>query len=194
MLPIKIICCALALYKPLHHLFSLSVSQCYVPLEWRTHLITPIHKSGDKSFVNNYRPISLLCVVSKVLERLVYNHLLAFVSGYLSSAQFGFRQKHSTLQQMLVFLNGIYDSVNNSSQTDAIYLDFRKAFDRVAHNELLFKLWTSGIIGNTWLWLKAYLENRQQRVSVSNFYSDPLPVVSVTGEHTRSSAILDIRQ
>ncbi len=134
--------CAMALYKPLHHLYSLSISQGYVPVEWRTHLITPIHKSGDKSRVNNYRPISLLCVISKVLERLVYNHLLSFVSDALSSAQFGFRRKHSTLQQMLVFLNGIYASINLNSQTDVIYLDFKKAFDRVAHNELLYKLWT----------------------------------------------------
>jgi len=61
--------CALALYQPLHHLFLLTLSQSYIPEEWRTHLITPILKSGDKSKVNNYRPISLLCSVSKVLEK-----------------------------------------------------------------------------------------------------------------------------
>ena len=68
--------CALSLYQPLHHLFSLSLSQKYLPLEWRTHLIKPIIKSGDKSSIRNYRPISLLSVVSKVLEKLVYNSIV----------------------------------------------------------------------------------------------------------------------
>ena len=68
--------CALSLYQPLHYLFSLSLSQSYLPLEWRTHLIKPIFKSGDK---NSYRPISLLSVVSKVLERLVYNGMVDFI-------------------------------------------------------------------------------------------------------------------
>ena len=66
--------CALALFKPLHHLFSLSLTQHYIPEEWRIHRIIPIHKSGDRSLVNNYRPISLLCTVSKVLDKIIYNH------------------------------------------------------------------------------------------------------------------------
>ena len=82
--------CALALYKPLHHLLCLSVKQGYVRNGWRTHLITPVHKSGDRSCVTNYRPISLLYTVSKTLEGLVYNHLLPFVADSLSSVQFGF--------------------------------------------------------------------------------------------------------
>ena len=121
--------CALALYRIFHHLFCLSLQQSYIPAEWRIHLITPILKSGDKSLVANYRPISLLCVVSKVLERLVYNHLLDFVSTSLSPHQFGFRQKHSTLQQMLTFLQKTYTSVDLNTQTDVVYLDFKKAFD-----------------------------------------------------------------
>ncbi|CAI7990631.1 Proline dehydrogenase 1, mitochondrial, partial [Geodia barretti] len=72
--------CALALYQPFHHLFSLSISQSYLPIEWRTHLIKPIFKSGDKNSVRNYRPISLLSVVSKVLEKLVYNSTVDFIT------------------------------------------------------------------------------------------------------------------
>ena len=68
--------CAIALYQPLHHLSSLSLCQHYIPLEWCTHLIRPIFKSGNKQDVKNYRPISLLCVVSKVLERLVYDNVI----------------------------------------------------------------------------------------------------------------------
>ena len=66
--------CAMALYQPLYHLFTLSLSPHYLPLEWRTHLIKPFFKSGDKSLITNYRPISLLCIVSKVLEKLVYDN------------------------------------------------------------------------------------------------------------------------
>ena len=102
--------CALALYQPFHHLFCISLQQSYVPAEWQMHLVSPIFKTGDKSQVKNYRPISLLCVISKVLERLIYKHLLDFASKSLSSFQFGFRKNHSTLQQMLTFLSDIYDS------------------------------------------------------------------------------------
>ena len=80
--------CALALYQLLHHLFCLSLHQAYVPAEWRMHFTTPIFKAGDKSLVINYRPTSLLCVVSKVLERLIYKHLLDFVMNLFSSVQF----------------------------------------------------------------------------------------------------------
>ena len=132
--------CALPLCQPLHHLFSLSLSQSYIPAEWRLHLIKPIFKSGDRSLVQNYRPISLLCVCSKVLERIVFNHILNFVKERISKHQFGFMLHRSTLQQLLLLLNSIVESSRKSLQTDLIYLDFKKAFDSVPHNELLLKL------------------------------------------------------
>jgi len=67
--------CALALYLPIHHLFTSSLETGVVSSEWKLHIISPIHKSGDKSKVNNYRPISLLCSLSKVLERIIFNYL-----------------------------------------------------------------------------------------------------------------------
>jgi len=76
--------CATALYQPFHHLFCESLAQQYIPFEWRTHLIKPIFKTGDRSSVMNYRPISLLCVSSKVLERIVYNHIIEFVTNNIS--------------------------------------------------------------------------------------------------------------
>ena len=98
--------CALVPYKPIHHLFMLSLSQHYLPLEWRTHLITPVFKSGDKSSVHNYRPISpLLCVISKLFEKLVYDKIFHFLSPSLLPFQFGFHPKHSSTQQLLFFLN-----------------------------------------------------------------------------------------
>ena len=106
------------------------------------HLIIPVFKSGDKSSVRNYRPISLLCSVSKILEKLIYDKIIPFVSTSISSCQFGFRPKHSSTQQLLSFLNTVHTILDTHSQADVVYLDFRKAFDSVPHNELLMKLWS----------------------------------------------------
>ena len=167
--------CAIALYQPFYHLFSLSLSQHYLPLEWRTHLIKPIYKSGDKSSVRNYRPISLLCIVSKVLEKVVYDNIVEHVTQSTSVYQFGFLRGRSTLQQLLLFFHKILTS---ASQTDVVYLDFKKAFDSVSHNELLLKLWKFGICDSLWLWIRAYLSNRLQYVSVGQSVSSVLPVLS----------------
>ena len=105
--------CALALYQPLHHLFSLSLSQCYLPMEWRVHLIKPIFKSGDKTSVRNYRPISLLSLVSN-------NSIVDFITPSISINQFGFLRGCSTLQQLLIFFNCIFSTLE--PQTDVVYL------------------------------------------------------------------------
>ena len=102
--------CALPLCQPLLHLFTLSLSQHYVPLEWRIHLIKPIWKSGNKNSVENYRPISLLCITSKVLEKIVYNHLIHFVIKSMSTCQFGFLQSRSSLQQLLILFHNGYQT------------------------------------------------------------------------------------
>ena len=172
--------CASALYVPLHHLFSVSLSKHSIPYEWKCHSITPIFKSGDKSQVKNYRPISLLCIVSKVLERLIYRNVCKFIidNNILYHHQFGFRQHHSTTQQLLIFLSNIHSALNNRSQCDVIYLDFKKAFDSVPHQELLLKLWEVGVVGNLWRWFREYLTNRYQRVCINNCNSSTLPVVS----------------
>ena len=136
--------CSLALYEPLFHLFKASLDHHQLPSEWRIHCITPVFKSGDRSCVSNYRPISLLSSTSKVLERLVYNCCMQFLVKSFSLFQFGFIRSRSSLQQLLLFYNGVFETL----QTDVIYLDFAKAFDTVAHNELLFKLRNLGICGD----------------------------------------------
>ena len=168
--------CASVLTLPLHYLFSFSVRHCTIPLEWQTHCITPIFKSGDKNNVVNYRPISLLCVVSKLLERIIYDKVIKHISDQISDSQFGFMKNRSTLQQLLVFLNAIHEA--NKTQIDTIYLDFAKAFDRVPHNELLLKLWSVGITKDLWSWFKSYLTGRRQCVRINGSCSNFLPVLS----------------
>ena len=167
--------CASPLTPILHYLFSLSLKSGIVPTEWKLHNITPVFKSGDKSNVKNYRPISLLCIISKVLERLVYDKVLDYYSSSISHYQFGFCKNKSTLQQLLLFFNSL---CTEKKQTDCIYLDFSKAFDSVPHGELLMKLWSVGITDKLWSWFRSYLFNRSQVVSINNQLSDPLPVKS----------------
>uniref|UniRef100_A0A1X7TMN6 Reverse transcriptase domain-containing protein n=1 Tax=Amphimedon queenslandica TaxID=400682 RepID=A0A1X7TMN6_AMPQE len=166
--------CATSLCEPVHHLFSQCLIQSYLPMEWKVHKITPIHKSGDRSLINNYRPISLLCIISKVLERLIYNYIYPSISGVICSNQFGFIRQCSTLQQLLLHFN----SLLSSCQSDVVYLDIQKAFDTVCHNNLLQKLWNTGICGRTWKLIEAYLSDRIQCVSVNGTLSNFLPVSS----------------
>ena len=173
--PIILKHCALALYKPFHQLFLLCLKQGCLLSEWKVHRITPVPKSGDLTSVKNYRPITLLCTISKVLERLVYNKVIDFLSRCLYSKQFGFIKNSSCLQNL--FFTNIYHS-HELMQTDVIYTDFRKAFDSVSHNELLFKLKSTGIRGSLWHWFRGYLLSCVQRVSINNSLSPLLPVTS----------------
>ena len=170
--------CAPALYLPIHHLFSLSLSHQCLPAEWCIHCIVPVFKSGDRTSIINYRPISLLCTTSLVLEHLIYNKVLAVASNRISSFQFGFTKNRCTVHQLLLFINHIFPPFGQKAQTDIIYFDFRKAFDSVPHNELLLKLWLFDITGNLWFWFKAYLTSRKQLVSVNHCFSTTLPVLS----------------
>ena len=172
--------CAVALYEPIYHLFHLSLQQGYLPAEWCFHQIIPVPKSGDKTSrsVTNYHPISLLCTISKVLERIVYDKIIRFISQMISTSQFGFVKNCSTLQQLLVFLSDIHNSHDLGLQTDVIYTDFKKAIDTVPHDELLFKLWSIGIGGSLWKWFRAYLTSRVHCVSINNKRSSMLPVLS----------------
>ena len=107
--------CAVALYEPLHHLYSLSLSQQVIPTEWKCHTITSIYKSGNRSLIENYRPISLICCVSKVLEYIIFNHISGFVVSNISVCQFGFVRHRSSVQQLLLSINSILDYLDGPS-------------------------------------------------------------------------------
>ena len=150
--------CSLLLY-----LFSQFLAQHTIPSEWRIHSITPIHKSGARDNISNYRPISLLSCTSKILECIIYNKIINFLTNSVFNHQFGFLKHCSSVQQLLL-LNTIYNSALTHSPTDVIYLDFKKAFDTVSRPKLLFKLWSAGITGDLWIGFRIYLLDRQQSV------------------------------
>ena len=127
---------AVALCGPLQHLFNVSISSS-LPVEWRTHCITPVFKFGNKTSVRNYCPISLLSSTSKVLERIIYDKIIDHIYPLLSDSQFGFIPGRTTLHQLLAFLNVLSVNRDHKLQTDVVYLDIRKAFDTVPHDILL---------------------------------------------------------
>ena len=95
--------CALSLLQPVCHLFSVSISTSKHPIQWRSHCIIPIHKSGDKSLICNYHPISLLCVLSRVLEKVIYNRIITCLENSFTAQQFWFLPRRSAIQQILLF-------------------------------------------------------------------------------------------
>ena len=171
--------CATSLCEPLYHLFKLCISQSYLPVEWRTHKVMPIHKSGDKMKIKNYRPISLLCCASKILEAIVFNKVYDHIAPLIFDQQFGFLRNRSTVQKLLIFQYEIVTAFKNKSQFDAIYFDIRKAFDTVDHSILLSKLSDQfSICGKALLFFTAYLSSRLQCVSINKHSSSLLPVSS----------------
>ena len=162
----------------LSDLFNKSLNTGKVPSEWKISNITPIPKGGLKNEASNYRPISLLSIVSKVLERCIYNQLINHLSNQMHNLQFGFLKGKSTTSQLLQVLHEIGEKLDKRVQTDILYLDFTKAFDRVDHQLLIKKLRRVGIGGNLLIWFENYLPDRHQQVTIQGRISQPMPVLS----------------
>ena len=165
--------CANELYIPLTRLFTKSIKEGAIPEDWRKANITCIFKKGSKSEPGNYRPISLTSVVCKLLERTVkktiYDHLKEH--DLLSDGQYGFRDKRSTILQLLHVLEDWTMALEDNQQVDNVYFDFAKAFDTVPHQRILLKLNAYGIRGNLASWVDSFLGNRKQRVVINGSQS-----------------------
>lgn len=132
-------------------------------------MITPIHKSGDKHNITNYRLISLLCCISKVLEKIIFDKVAELIQlQFISSQQFGFLKGRSTLQQLVAYLSTILESFSELCQTDIIFLDIRKAFNTASLSLLLEKVCNASITGSIWEFLRAYLSSRLQCALINN--------------------------
>ena len=136
--------------------------------------VTPIHKSGDKNQLSNFRPISILPLLSKIIEKLVFKQVLNFLEKYnlLHNNQYGFRPNRSTTQAILDNLHFIYDSLDSNHTVISLFLDFSKAFDCIDHKILLSKLHFYGFRGIANAWFESYLSGRYQLVSINNINSD----------------------
>ncbi len=129
----------------------------------------PIHKKDETSDPNNYRPISLLSTLNKIMEKLMYKRLITFLNKYniLYKYQFGFRENYSTTLALIEILDNILEEIENGKFVAGIYLDLSKAFDTVDHNILLHKLNHYGIRGNALNWFSSYLNNRKQMTHIN---------------------------
>ena len=154
--------------EPFTHIVNLSFSSGIVPANMKIAKVIPIHKSGDPASLNQYRPISLLPVFSKLTEKLMYNQIMSFIerNNILYKHQYGFRKKHTTTHPILHLLNHIADCTNkpHPELTMAIFIDLKKAFDTISHDILVQKLYKYGIRGMANNWIKNYLTDRKQYV------------------------------
>ena len=160
---------------PLLHIFNLSLQRGVFPNALKQALIVPVFKSGSRIDVNNYRPIALLSIFSKLFETCVSKRLMNFLekNNMLSSRQFGFRRNLGTEQALNDLISRIHLALDEGKCVLAIFLDLKKAFDTVSHEKLLKKLNNYGIRGNTLNWFESYLTGRTQRLKTSDILSSP---------------------
>ena len=170
--------CSSELAPSLKLLYQMSMESGLIPCQWKEANVAPVFKKGSKECVNNYRPISLLCIVSKVMEKCIYNHVFPAVEPHIYSLQHGFVRGRSCATQLLHVYNNIGHTLDQGGQTDIVYLDISKAFDSVPHALIVHKLRMYGFNGNLLRWLESYLSGRRQRVLVEGSLSDWLPVTS----------------
>jgi hypothetical protein len=168
------------LARPLSKIFKKSIDTGIVPSDWRSAEVTAIFKKGTKSEPGNYRPVSLTCIVCKILESCVRDAIVNhFTENNLyAECQHGFRRKRSCVTQLLQVMEDFTKIMDEGETVDVIYLDFKKAFDSVPHSRLVQKLAAYGVCGKVKGWVEAFLSNRVQRVRVGEEYSSEESVLS----------------
>ena len=159
-------------------LINLSLRVGCVPKNWKCANIVPVFKKGNKEEFVNYRPISLLSLVSKIDERCVFAHFYSFIASNIYPLQHGFVKGRSTITQLLDTVHRITSAIDQGVQTDVAFLDFSKAFDSVLHPHLISKRDQIGIKGPLLQWFTSYLDNRVQRVVIDGNNSEWLPITS----------------
>ena len=170
MIPSKLLKMAASIVTPsLTAIFTKSIITGIYPTEWKMARVTPVFKKGEKSDLNNYRPISVITVVSRVFEKIVYDQLYQYLNDnqLLSSCQSGFRSLHSTLTALLEATNSWSVSIDNGFLNGVVFIDLKKAFDTIDHEIILRKLSYFGADQATAKWFQSYLSNRTQRCNVN---------------------------
>ena len=142
--------------------------------------MTPVYKKGEKYKAVNYRPVSLTCILCKQMEHILASNIMAHLnsSNLLYDKQHGFRSERSCETQLLEFTDDVLKTLRDRKQCDTIIMDFSKAFDKVSHDRLLYKLDRAGIDTQTSAWVKSFLSMRTQKVVIDGEESDAVPVTS----------------
>jgi hypothetical protein len=172
--------CATVIAKPLAHIINLSIKSSTVPALWKSAKVKPIFKSGDSDLVENFRPISILPIFSKILEKAIHRQFYNFLENnkLLNDCQFGFRRNRSTKLAATLFCDKIRKEMDNGKLIGCVYLDLSKAFDTIGHGILLDKLPAYGVEGPELAWFTDYLLNRTQFVEMQNNCSRPSTITT----------------
>ena len=168
--------CDSALAKPLSIIFNNCIKTEIFPYTWKKSNVIPVHEKNDKQLINNYRPVSLLPIFGKMFERIIFNNIYRYLDEHnlLNPNQSGFRPKDSCLYQLLEITHNIFSSFdcNPTLETRAAFLDILKAFDKVWHESLIFKLQSMGVSGNLLSLMNSFLSERYQRVLLNGKSSE----------------------
>ena len=174
--------CREQLEEPIWDVINSSLKLGQVPREWKRANIVPIYKGGKKTEPLNYRPVSLTSVVGKICEIVIKEKWVKYLeeNEIIANSQFGFRKGRSCVTNLLSFYTRVIDEVDNrDGWVDAVYLDIKKAFDRVPHKRLLGKLeHIGGLRGKILKWMRDYLKDREMRTVIKDNYSSWSKVTS----------------
>lgn len=170
--------CSSSLSNPLSKIFHLSLSQGTFPKIWKTSFITPIHKKGPKGDVKNYRPIAKLSHIPKTFESILYELLSFRCRSLITPAQHGFLKSRSTTTNLVEFVSFTLKALENGNEVDMVSTDFSKAFDKISHSLIVFKLSSLGFEPLFLQWITSYLENREYCVRFRSALSNPILATS----------------
>ena len=160
------------------YLFNLSFIKNIFPTKWKIATVVPLYKGGSRLDVSNYRPISLLPLPGKILEKIVHKKISHYleINDLLCNEQCGFRKERSTVHNIVSLTDSLLNAINNSDTSMAVFIDLKKAFDTINHSILLKKLEFMGIKGNLLLWITNYLHERSQKTIANDHLSNCLPI------------------
>ena len=163
---------------PLYHIINHSIQSCIFPDCWKKARVFPSFKSGSTQNCDNYRPISILCSLSKIIETHVHDSFMDFLNNFnlLCHCQSGFRISHSCVTCLAKLTNDWFIAMNKGQLTGSVTVDFRKAFDMTSHSILLKKLSIYGCSSNTIAWFDSYLGQRKQCVSIGAALSSEMTI------------------
>ena len=138
-------------------IYERSLQTGKLPADWTKANVMPVFKKGDKSLASNYRPISPTCILCKVLEHILASNIVKHFDeqGLMYDLQHGFRERRSCETQLIMLIEDLARNASAGRQTDIILLDFSKAFDKVNHSKLIWKLHQYGIRGHVLSWIRA---------------------------------------
>ena len=169
----------IVLTAQLTYLFNLSLAKEIFPDDWKIATIVPLHKGGSKDIPGNFRPVSLLPLPGKLLEKVVHANISSYLeeNNYLVKCQGGFRKNRSTTSTIVSFTDEVLGAMNDSKLTLATFIDLKKAFDTINHTVLLRKMEHLGVRRKVLGWCKNYLENRKQSTVANGITSEKRGVI-----------------